>query len=194
MESDILTRDFPAEGKGSLCTAEAASQAGSPGTGIRDGGHAQTWLGERKAAMVAHAMPNPYETPSCQGTHSPRSGRLLFFRRVGLGIGDLRCRALPSCPIAVQTARVCTKPVWRFSRPGDGECRDARASATSHHLGPLIPSSAPGRLHGCRAPVRCRLGGGAAPVILVRPSPPMSEPERVSHQPPRAPGGWPRGS
>ena len=48
MERDSLTSDLPAEGKGSLCTAEDASQAGSPGTGLRDSGRAQTELGEWK--------------------------------------------------------------------------------------------------------------------------------------------------
>src|SRR5262245_50017589 len=36
---------------------------------------------------------NPYEAPRCQETAAPRSGLLLFFRRVGLGTVGLRFRA-----------------------------------------------------------------------------------------------------
>jgi hypothetical protein len=65
-------------------------------------------------------------------------------------------------------------------------------AATEKPLGALIPSYSTGRLHVCRAPVSVRLGGGAAHVTLMRPSPPVSEPERVSNQPQRAQGSWPR--
>jgi hypothetical protein len=67
-------------------------------------------------------------------------------------------------------------------------------SATEKPLGALIPSSSTGRRHVFRAPVRVRLGGGAAPVTRVRPAPPVEEPERVSKQPQRAQGAWPLGS
>jgi hypothetical protein len=48
-----------------------------------------------------------------------------------------------------------------------------------------------GARHGARAPVRCRLGGGAAPVHPGRLAPQITEPERVSHQRRQAQGGWP---
>jgi hypothetical protein len=95
---------------------------------------------------------------------------------------------------AVPTAPGCPPHVWRCSRPGAGECRASRAAATSPPLGPLLPSYAPGRRHGCRAPGRCRRGGGAAHGRRGRPSPPGEAPERGSHHPPRAAGAWPRGS
>lgn len=61
----------------------------------------------------------------------------------------------------------------------------------------LAPSRSPhpvlcqGGLHGFRAPVRLRLGCGAAHVAHARRSPSITEPERVSHQPQRAQGAWP---
>jgi hypothetical protein len=67
-------------------------------------------------------------------------------------------------------------------------------SATEKLLGALLPSSSTGRLHVFRAPVRFRLGGGAAHVTRVRPAPHVEEPARVSNQPQRAQGPWPRGS
>jgi hypothetical protein len=69
--------------------------------------------------------------------------------------------------------------------------RCCRVSATEKPIGALIPSSSTGRLHVLRAPVSFRLGGGAAHVTRVRPSPHVEEPERVSNPPQRAQGSWP---
>jgi hypothetical protein len=70
--------------------------------------------------------------------------------------------------------------------------RDVGPSSTpSTHLGARIASSATGRRHVFRAPVRCRLGGGAAHLPLGRPSPHVEEPAWVSKQPQRAQGLWP---
>jgi hypothetical protein len=68
------------------------------------------------------------------------------------------------------------------------------SSAPEKRIGPFIPSDSTGRRHGFRAPVRFRLGGGAAHVTRVRPAPPVEELARGSTQPPRAQGAWPRGS
>jgi hypothetical protein len=61
-------------------------------------------------------------------------------------------------------------------------------STTEPSLGARVPSSAKGWLHGSRAPVRLRRGGGAAHVDWPRRSPPRQEPAQRSTPRPRAQG------
>ena len=121
--------------------------------------------------------------PGCSGRRRPQ-------------VPCAACMALD----AGQTAHGCPTHVWRCSRPGAGAGRDARARAPSQPRGPLSPSAAPGRQHVCRAPVRCRRGGGAAHVRAawprVAPAGPSRVPaEAVAHgtRRPEATPAWPRG-
>ena len=115
---------------------------------------------------------------------TPRSGLLLFFRRVGLGAVGIRFRALTSCP-SMRYRRPVSAP---HTYGGSLACEAATARdqgwscATSKPLGALVPASSKKRLSGSRSPVRRRCGGGAAHVQQTRPSSGMEAPERASHQ------------
>jgi hypothetical protein len=125
----------------------------------------------------------------------PRSGLWRFFRRVGLGAGGLRCRALTALP-SLRYRRPLSAP-----HTSGGALALALASAEPHaplrprHLS--VPSSRPTPQGGGTGAVRqgaAGAGGGAAHGRRGRPSPPGEAPERGSHHPPRAAGAWPRGS
>jgi hypothetical protein len=145
---------------------------------------------ESASNPLSEVLPNPYEAPVCQETAVSYERILaVFFRcfpwqgqRPGSWahfISFYRCR----CSMLHHTRLAVLPPSrWRVQRDF------VVSSTTSQPLGALLPSSAPGRLHVVHAPVRFRLGGGAAPITLGRPSPYVKEPERVSHQPQSAQG------
>ena len=88
------------------------------------------------------------------------------------------------CRMLVAQKRGCPKHVLRFSHrvSHDGRGPEAGALRPRHFSVPADrPRQTPGST-GNRCPVRCRLGGGAAPVHPGPLSPEEEEPEEVSQQ------------
>ena len=99
--------------------------------GLVGGSPTKTRVGrDEPYVLLVKSAPNPYEAPRCQETDYPRGADFGFFPP------DRSWRSRPRVPCSdcislyvVQTAHVGTKHVWRFSRHGAGECRDACVSA-----------------------------------------------------------------
>jgi hypothetical protein len=129
--------------------------------------------------------PNPYEAPGCQETNDPQE-RIACFFAAGLVLAPAasRCVLCLHCHRQAQTARGGPTHFLRRSRRRDaaGRATAGASSAVEPQRGALRPSSAMKRLHGYRAPVRGRCGGGAAPVSLRGPRRrPQSRSERPIH-------------
>jgi hypothetical protein len=108
--------------------------------------------------------PNPYEAPTCQEAHDSCAQHLgcVF----ALGAARLRSCVLSCFPRAGADDR-CLHHTHMAALSSSRRRRQRNrgaGSAAEQRVGALVPSSAMGRRHGHRAPVRARCGSGAAHV------------------------------
>jgi hypothetical protein len=127
-------------------------------------------------------VPNPYEVPSCQGTHHAQE------RISGVcsaGVADKRRQPQATCSVVIAvwsapTSRHHTRIEVRSTLRRRVPRRLGGVAASATLRGALIPSASTQRHNGECGPVRARRGSGAAHANRWRPAPYGQARERVS--------------